>query len=133
MRGKHRAHWTQVSRLGNPLINEVIVPIGQKDKYNATSPKDDLKNFGTYALNPEPATILNALFNLGVKENNRTDIVTGAADRHPRPDADLQERGPGRHAEGQPRRPPRRHPNRFGALAGDTARASRTAAGWRTT
>src|SRR4051794_2392439 len=38
-------HWQQVSRLGNPLINEVIIPIGLKDKYNATSPRDDLKNF----------------------------------------------------------------------------------------
>ena len=34
-----RQHWVQVSRLGNPLINEVIVPIGAKDKYNATSPQ----------------------------------------------------------------------------------------------
>ena len=65
----------QVSRLGNPLINEVVIPIGQKDKFNRTSPADDLANFGTYALNPEPARLLNALFNLGVKETNRTDIV----------------------------------------------------------
>ena len=28
--------WKQVSRLGNPLINEVVIPIGEKDKYNAT-------------------------------------------------------------------------------------------------
>ena len=65
----------QVSRLGNPLINEVVIPIGVKDKYNATSPADDLKNFGADALSPEPAAILNALFKLGIKENNRTDIV----------------------------------------------------------
>ena len=30
--------WKQVSRLGNPLINEVIIPIGKKDLYNATAP-----------------------------------------------------------------------------------------------
>jgi Domain of unknown function (DUF4331) len=76
-KGPDRAHaqWVQVSRLGNPLINEVIIPIGQKDKYNRTSPADDLANFGRFALSPEPARLLNALFNLGVKENNRTDIV----------------------------------------------------------
>src|SRR3954449_12271452 len=35
---KHgEAHWQQVSRLGNPLINEVIIPIGLKDSYNATA------------------------------------------------------------------------------------------------
>jgi len=73
--GSSKGNWVQVSRLGNPLINEVVIPIGQKDKFNATSPADDLKNFGTYALNPEPARLLNALFKLGVKESNRTDIV----------------------------------------------------------
>jgi Domain of unknown function (DUF4331) len=71
----HKHGWRQVSRLGNPLINEVIIPIGMKDKFNRTSPANDGKNFGTFALNPEPARLLNALFNLGVKENNRTDIV----------------------------------------------------------
>ena len=70
-----RKHWAQVSRLGNPLINEVIIPIGMKDKFNATSPANDAKNFGKFALNPEPARILNALFDLGIKETNRTDIV----------------------------------------------------------
>ena len=51
---RHFKHvWRQVSRLGNPLINEVIIPISQKDKFNRTSPADDLANFGTYALNPE--------------------------------------------------------------------------------
>src|SRR4051812_19179857 len=75
-RSSHGGQWVQVSRLGNPLINEVVIPIGQKDKFNATSPSDDLKNFGQFALNPEPARLLNALFNLGVKTTNRTDIVT---------------------------------------------------------
>src|SRR6201999_2502008 len=70
-----KSHWTQVSRLGNPLINEVIIPIGKKDMFNATAPADDAKNFGAYALAPEPARILNALFGLGVKETGRTDIV----------------------------------------------------------
>ena len=59
---RHGSRWVQVSRLGNPLINEVIIPIGKKDKFNRTSPADDLKNFGKYALNPEPARLLNALF-----------------------------------------------------------------------
>ncbi|MBD0283430.1 MAG: DUF4331 domain-containing protein [Thermoleophilaceae bacterium] len=74
-RSDGRDGWVQVSRLGNPLINEVIVPIGKKDKFNATSPADDARNFGRFALNPEPARILNALFGLGIRETNRTDIV----------------------------------------------------------
>src|SRR3712207_8954046 len=46
--------WVQVSRLGNPLINELVIPYNLKDKFNRTQPKDDLKNFGKYALNPFP-------------------------------------------------------------------------------
>jgi hypothetical protein len=76
-RGKRHVKqvWRQVSRLGNPLINEVINPLPQKDKFNRTSPANDAANFGKFALNPEPARLLNALFNLGVKETDRTDIV----------------------------------------------------------
>src|SRR5439155_1977794 len=77
LRGRQygNGRWTQDSRLGNPLINEVIIPIGKKDLFNATQPKDDARNFGAYAVNPEPARILNALFGLGIKETGRTDIV----------------------------------------------------------
>jgi hypothetical protein len=113
--------WVQVSRLGNPLINEVIVPIGKKDKFNATSPADDAKNFGQFALNPEPARLLNALFGLGIQENNRTDIVqallTGVPGltqigRNPAA-ADTLKLNLGV--------PPAANPNRFGVLAGDVA------------
>jgi Domain of unknown function (DUF4331) len=71
-----RSSWVQVSRLGNPLINEVIIPLGLKDKFNRTQPQDDLRNYGRYALAPHPAAVLNQLFNLGIQETNRTDIVT---------------------------------------------------------
>ena len=67
--------WVQVSRLGNPLINEVIIPLAQKDAFNATYPKDDLANFGTYVLNPELAGIFNALFGISVPPNPRTDLL----------------------------------------------------------
>ena len=121
-----RAHrsgrkWVQVSRLGNPLINEVIIPIGKKDKFNATSPADDAKNFGKYALNPEPARILNALFNLGVKETDRTDIVQALLTGVP----GLTQIGNNPAAADTLKLnlgvPPAANPNRFGVLAGDTA------------
>jgi Domain of unknown function (DUF4331) len=113
--------YVQVSRLGNPLINEVIIPIGRKDKFNRTSPADDLQNFGQFALNPEPARLLNALFGLGVKETDRTDIVqallTGVPGltqigRNPAP-ADTLKLNLGV--------PPAATENRFGVLAGDVA------------
>ncbi len=48
--------WVQVSRLGMPLTNEVVIPIGSKDEWNRMSPYEDLANlstFGDYFYNPE--------------------------------------------------------------------------------
>ena len=50
--GRRTTAGSQVSRLGNPLINEVVIPIGKKDKFNATSPSDDAKNFGDLRAEP---------------------------------------------------------------------------------
>ena len=44
--------WVQVSRLGFPLINEAVIGLQDKDRFNATHPKDDVANFGAYILNP---------------------------------------------------------------------------------
>jgi hypothetical protein len=73
---KGKGNWVQISRLGNPLVNEVVIPLGQKDRFNRTQPQDDAKNYGKYVVKPELAHLMNVLFNLGVQENNRTDIVT---------------------------------------------------------
>jgi hypothetical protein len=76
-RGRRKGLWVQVSRLGNPLVNEVVIPLGQKDRFNATQPADDLKNFGSYVVEPELAKVINVLFpGLNVPETDRTDIVT---------------------------------------------------------
>jgi hypothetical protein len=66
--------FTQVSRLANPLVNEVIIPLGKKDEWNRQSPEDD-EEFVRYFESPELARLLNALFSLGVQENERADIV----------------------------------------------------------
>src|ERR1700758_1946582 len=47
--------WVQVSRLGNPLFNEVIVHIGDKDRWNAVDPIDDAGEVETYVNHPELA------------------------------------------------------------------------------
>jgi hypothetical protein len=76
IRGKgSKGKFVQVSRLGNPLVNEVVIPLGQKDRFNRTQPQNDAKNYGKYVVEPELAKLMNALFNLGVKETGRTDIV----------------------------------------------------------
>ncbi len=72
--GKH----IQVSRLGWPLVNEVIVPLKDKDKYNRAAPKDDVANFGAYILDPEVPKLLNLVLNAGcpaTPAGGRTDIV----------------------------------------------------------
>lgn len=53
--------WVQVSRLGNPLFNEVIVPVGEKDRWNAVDPIDDV-GFEKYVNQPELARLLPVLY-----------------------------------------------------------------------
>jgi len=53
--------WTQVSRLGNPLINEVIIAMGQKDYWNSQAPVDDSQFAGFYD-HPALAGLLNVLY-----------------------------------------------------------------------
>ena len=54
----HSGPWVQVSRIGMPLTNEAVVPIGSKDLWNSLTPYQDLANlgrFGEYFYNPELA------------------------------------------------------------------------------
>jgi hypothetical protein len=53
--------WVQVSRLGNPLFNEVIVPMGKKDLWNSLMPAQD-KQFLDYVKHPELASLLPVLY-----------------------------------------------------------------------
>lgn len=54
--------YVQVARLGNPLVNEVVIGVKDKDKFNATQPKDDVTNFAGYVVKPQLAFLLNALY-----------------------------------------------------------------------
>jgi len=53
--------WVQVSRLGNPLVNEVVIPISQKDRFNATDPSGD-SQFASHVTKPELAGLLPVLY-----------------------------------------------------------------------
>ena len=53
--------WRQVSRLGNPLVNEVLIPMGEKDLWNSLPPADD-KKFAGYITHPGLAGLLNTLY-----------------------------------------------------------------------
>ena len=70
--------WTQVSRLGMPLVNEVVIGLPDKDKFNNSKPSGD-SQFATYVTNPTlPALIEIALAIPGTAPKNlpRTDLVT---------------------------------------------------------
>jgi hypothetical protein len=53
--------WVQVSRLGNPLFNEVLVPLGRKDEWNADQPANDAA-YATGVSSPELAKLLPVLY-----------------------------------------------------------------------
>ena len=115
--------FVQVSRLGNPLVNEVIIPLGKKDKFNRTTPDKDAANYGSFVVKPELAATLNALFGVGAPENGRNDIVQAVLQGIP----DLNEHsGPNAGTPVDTLKinlgiPPSPTPSRFGVLGGDNA------------
>ena len=74
---KNNGPFVQVARQGNPLFNEGLVAIADKDLYSRTSPATDGQLFRKYAETPELANLINRfVFNAPVApETNRTDIA----------------------------------------------------------
>ena len=72
-----RAHkgWVQVSRLGNPLVNEVVIPTKLKDLWNRLTPAQE-RRFLPYYRTSILAKVINQLYHLGVPETNRKDLVS---------------------------------------------------------
>ncbi len=77
--------YTQVSRLSNPLVNELIIGLPDKDKFNASQPKDD-GQFATYVTNPSLPALLNLLFKDAVNATLGTSISNLAPSNLPRTD-----------------------------------------------
>ena len=70
--------WTQVSRLGMPLVNELVIGLDDKDKFNASKPKNDPTNFADYVTNPVLPALIQTLFPSALAPTNfpRTDLLT---------------------------------------------------------
>jgi len=68
--------WVQVSRLGNPLINEVLIGVGDKDEWNASNPADDSQYSSRYT-QPELAAIINTIYPSlpDTRTSGRSDLV----------------------------------------------------------
>jgi len=121
--------WRQVSRLGNPLVNEVVIPMAKKDTWNAVRPSADA-SFAKYVRHPELAGLLPVLYpgvfpNLAAYSDARADLqailLTGIPSgivggfqnfTGPKP-ADMLRLNMAI--------PPTDTPNRFGILGGDLA------------
>lgn len=70
-------NWVQVSRLGNPLVNEVVIPLGLKDAFNAIPPKVDgtIPQVVQAVVDPELARLMQAVYGIAIPPPPRNDLV----------------------------------------------------------
>ncbi|MGI2170591.1 DUF4331 domain-containing protein [Shewanella sp. MF05960] len=76
---------TQVSRLGNPLVNELVIGLKDKDTFSSAHPKDDTQ-FADYVTHPSLPELLNILFKDAVNQTLGANIATLAPTNFPRTD-----------------------------------------------
>ena len=117
---KTSGDWVSVSRLGMPLVNEVVVPLGQKDRFNASVPAKDAQ-FLSDVQNPEPAQLIPVLYpGVTVPPAPRNDLVsiflTGIPGLNMAPNGK-----PAEYIRLNTAIPPSGHPSPLGVLGGDTA------------
>jgi hypothetical protein len=121
--------WTQVSRLGNPLFNEVIVPLVQKDRWNSVGPNRD-NEFAGFVAQPELARLLPVLYpgvfpNLAALTADRADLLAVLLTGIPAGLIDGFQNFTGTTQADELRLnlaiPPTSRPNRLGLLGGDLA------------
>jgi hypothetical protein len=111
--------FTQVSRLGMPLVNEVVIPVKDKDKFNASIPWHDAQ-FGQYVTNPELPKLIQGVYKIPAPATPRKDLVqvflTGVPGLNQPPNV-----RPAEMIRLNTSIPPSKAPNRLGVLAGDKA------------
>ncbi len=128
-RGRHRGDWVQVSRLGMPLVNEVVIPVGLKDKFNASQPRNDIANFGGSIINPELGALIPVLYpgvtvptqvDAGLGLGGREDLAVIFATGLPGLNRSATFSVPGEMLRLNTSIAPNPTPNRLGVLGGDT-------------
>jgi hypothetical protein len=125
----------QVSRLGMPLVNEAVIPLGAKNEFNATKPQDDAK-FLPYVTTPELPKLMSAIYHIPAPATPRTDLVevflTGVCKACGPVQADLNSQKLNRDVKAAAFKPseqlrlnlkvpPTSSPNRLGVVGGDLA------------
>jgi hypothetical protein len=66
--------WRQMSRLGQPLVNELVIGLKDKNKFNASEPRSDAQ-FGKYVTNPTLPVLIETLFGVPAPATPRNDLV----------------------------------------------------------
>jgi Domain of unknown function (DUF4331) len=143
--GKAKAHgrFAQVSRLGNPLVNEVVLPAGLKDAFNAITPDQDagIEEVVDRVVEPELPTLIEGIYKIPAPKTPRNDLaeifLTGIAKDAPTLDgkaapiqADLNSQILNKDVDAEKFVPsemlrlntsvaPAKNPERLGVLAGD--------------
>ncbi len=67
--------WVQLSRLDMPLVNELVIPLKDKNRWNGSKPRFD-SQFAKYVLDPEPARLIEAILGVNVPSPPRNDLAT---------------------------------------------------------
>lgn len=127
-KGSIKGEWVQISRLGNPLVNEAIIPLKLKDAFNGLSPKDDAIA-APFVLDPQLAKLLKAAFKIDIPRAPRNDLVTifatgikaGSVPNAPTFNTFLSDGKPHEMMRLNVAIPPSANPNRLGLLGGDPA------------
>jgi putative cell wall-binding protein len=129
--------FVQVSRLGNPLVNEVVIPVKDKDRFNAATPAND-GQFLSYVTEPEVPRLIEAIYGIPAPATPRNDLVevflTGICDEAPCPDTigdvelnslllnqDVSEIAPAEMLRLNMSIEPTASPDRLGVVGGDLA------------
>ena len=81
---QNSARFVQVARMGNPLVNELIIPTNMKDKWNATDAEEEA-DFVQFYCNPAVTTALNVVFGTGFPTTNREDLINALLRYSPGP------------------------------------------------
>ncbi|MEJ7743844.1 MAG: DUF4331 domain-containing protein [Nocardioidaceae bacterium] len=117
-----KGDYVQVSRLGNPLVNEVVIPAGLKDAFNALAPENDasVPEAVDRVNDPEVPKLIEAIYGIPAPETPRDDLfsvfLTGVEGLN-MPKGKVQ---PAELLRLNTSIPPPAEPNRLGVLAGDT-------------
>ncbi len=126
--GAHSGGYVQISRLGNPLVNEVVIPLKLKDAFNGISPKDDAVA-APFVLDPQLAKLLQAVYKIDIPPAPRNDLVAifatgikaGSVPGAPQFNTFLSDGKPHEMLRLNVAIPPSKDPNRLGLLGGDPA------------